>query len=243
MEGYIKLHRKMTEWEWYSDANTMRVFLHILLTANYRPSRYKGIEVGVGETVIGRKALAEKLGLSERQIRTALNHLKSTNEITIKSTNKFSVVRVENWAKWQLCDDEPTNKATNKESNKSPTSDQQVTTPKENKNTRKKENIIPPSVEMVREYCLERKNGIDPEDFCNFYESKGWMVGKNKMKNWQSAVRTWEKSRKDSAPVKQTIEPPKYKKFEPEPEVKAEPMTEKQRANMEELKKRLRGIG
>ena len=57
-------------------------------------------------------------------------------------------------------------------------------------------NIIPPSVEMVKEYCQSRNNSVDPEAFVNFYESKGWMIGKNKMKDWQSAVRTWEKSRK-----------------------------------------------
>lgn len=53
---------------------------------------------------------------------------------------------------------------------------------------------IPPTVEMVREYCQSRNNNVDAEAFCDFYESKGWYVGKNKMKDWQSAVRTWEKN-------------------------------------------------
>jgi hypothetical protein len=56
----------------------------------------------------------------------------------------------------------------------------------------------PPTVEEVRAYCLERKNGIDPERFIAFYESKGWMIGKNKMKSWKSAVITWEKSRDEN---------------------------------------------
>lgn len=59
------------------------------------------------------------------------------------------------------------------------------------KNT--KEKFIPPTVEDVRAYCEERKNKVDPEMFIDFYESKGWMVGKNKMKNWKACVRTWEK--------------------------------------------------
>ena len=65
----------------------------------------------------------------------------------------------------------------------------------------KKENItkdikrfMSPSLQEVKEYCLERENGIDAERFINFYESKGWMIGKNKMKCWKSAVRTWEKN-------------------------------------------------
>jgi len=51
-----------------------------------------------------------------------------------------------------------------------------------------------PTLEEVREYCLERKNSVDPEKWFDFYESKGWMIGKNPMKSWQAAVRTWEKN-------------------------------------------------
>ena len=54
--------------------------------------------------------------------------------------------------------------------------------------------IIPPKLEWIQEYCRERGNSVDPEKFFDFYESKGWMVGKNKMKDWQSSVRTWERN-------------------------------------------------
>ena len=60
--------------------------------------------------------------------------------------------------------------------------------------------FTPPSIEEVRAYCIERENGIDPERFCNFYESKGWMVGKNKMKDWKASVRNWEKINRDNKP-------------------------------------------
>lgn len=60
----------------------------------------------------------------------------------------------------------------------------------------KTQKFIPPTVEEVRAYCNERNNGIDPEEFVSFYESKGWMIGRNKMKNWKSAIITWEKNRK-----------------------------------------------
>ena len=52
--------------------------------------------------------------------------------------------------------------------------------------------FTPPSVEEVKAYCNERKNSVDPESFVDFYSSKGWMIGKNKMKDWKAAVRTWE---------------------------------------------------
>lgn len=54
--------------------------------------------------------------------------------------------------------------------------------------------FIPPSVEEVQAYCRERKNNVDAERFVNYYTSNGWMVGKNKMKDWKSAVRTWERN-------------------------------------------------
>lgn len=57
-----------------------------------------------------------------------------------------------------------------------------------------------PSVEEVRAYCQERNNTVDPEAFINFYESKGWLIGKNKMKDWKAAVRTWERNRKQDKP-------------------------------------------
>lgn len=53
--------------------------------------------------------------------------------------------------------------------------------------------FVPPTVEAVRGYCLERNNGIDPQRFVDFYSAKGWMLGKNKMKDWRACVRTWER--------------------------------------------------
>lgn len=54
-----------------------------------------------------------------------------------------------------------------------------------------------PSLEDVRAYCISRSNNVDPEQFFNFYESKGWVVGKSPMKDWRAAVRTWEKREKE----------------------------------------------
>lgn len=62
----------------------------------------------------------------------------------------------------------------------------------------------PPSVDDVRSYCLERGNDVDPETFVDFYTSKGWKVGRNPMKNWKAAVRTWEKRNKKSKPIEES---------------------------------------
>jgi len=61
----------------------------------------------------------------------------------------------------------------------------------------KPKRFVPPSLEEVQAYCKERNNNVDPEQFINFYEAKGWMVGKNKMKDWKAAVRTWERRDKE----------------------------------------------
>lgn len=65
------------------------------------------------------------------------------------------------------------------------------------KKSRKEKETIPPTLDEVRSYCRERKNGIDPEAFIAHYETTGWMRGKNKIKSWKACVRTWEKNRKD----------------------------------------------
>lgn len=125
-EGYIKLHRKLTEWGWYSDANTFRVFIHLLLLASFHDNEFRGIKLKPGQLIAGRKQLARDLGLTEQTIRTALNHLKSTNEITIKSTNKFSVITIEKWGMYQGAE-EASNQQTNQQPNHQLTNNQPTT--------------------------------------------------------------------------------------------------------------------
>lgn len=131
--GYIKLHRKLLNWGWYKDQNTLAVFLHLLLIANFAETEYMGTKIYPGQAVIGRKSLAEALGMSEQNVRTALNHLKSTNEITIKVTNKFSVVTIVKWELYQVNVAEVTNKSTNKLTNDQPATNHTIRN-KESKN-------------------------------------------------------------------------------------------------------------
>lgn len=71
------------------------------------------------------------------------------------------------------------------------------------KKINKEKRFTPPTVEEVRNYCNERKNNVDAESFVDFYSSKGWMVGKNKMKDWKAAVRTWERNRNNGNTTQQ----------------------------------------
>lgn len=64
---------------------------------------------------------------------------------------------------------------------------------------KKAKRFYPPTLDEVKQYCEERKNNIDPMAFIDFYSSKGWMIGKNRMKDWKAAVRTWERKRKEQS--------------------------------------------
>ena len=119
-KGFIQLHRSLLEWEWYDDKNTKILFLHCLLKANYKDKNYRGKTIKRGSFLTGRDVLANELGLSIQQIRTSLTKLKSTNEITIKSSSQGTIIEVVKYNDYQ----EITNKATDEQ----PTNNQQVTT-------------------------------------------------------------------------------------------------------------------
>ena len=157
LNGYVKLHRKMIEWGWYSNSVVKDTFLHLLMVAAFKPTTYLGYEIKPGQAVIGRKKLASDLGFSEQQIRTALKKLESTGEISIFSTNKFSIITIENWGFYQ--DDEKTL------TNNQPTNNQQITNNqphlKNVKNVKNVKNIyraVPPELlEAFTEFAEMRK--------------------------------------------------------------------------------------
>lgn len=129
MGNWIKLFRKLREWEWYKDSKTLHLFIHLLLTANYRPSSWRGHELMPGQLVSGRKQLAAETGLSEQSIRTSLQRLKSTSDLTTQPTNQFTIYTLCNYSLYQ-CEFEDGNQPANQPER------QQLTT---SKNIRKKE--------------------------------------------------------------------------------------------------------
>ncbi len=121
MEPWIKLYRKFINWEWYKDINCKVVFLHLLLTANWKPVKWKGITLDVGEVVIGRKKLSETLMISEQEIRTALDKLERSQVISRKSTNRYTVAKILNYGNYQgeyVCNQQTTSGATNRATNR-----------------------------------------------------------------------------------------------------------------------------
>lgn len=133
-KGWIKVYRKIIDWEWYQDANTFRVFFHLLINANHSTKKSRGNVVERGQWITSRKELCRDLALTERQVRTALKHLESTNEITIKTTNKFSLITIVNYDKYQRKDNKKDQQSDNQATNRRPSNDQQVATNNNDKN-------------------------------------------------------------------------------------------------------------
>ena len=99
--GFILLHRSILRWEWYGDLNTARLFIHLLLTVNYEPQRWQGIAVERGQRVASLAKLADETGLTVKQVRTALEHLKRTGEVTHTATSKYGLFTVNHYDRYQ----------------------------------------------------------------------------------------------------------------------------------------------
>lgn len=157
-KGNISINRKITDWEWYSDANTFRVFMHLLLNANWKEKTWKGHIIKRGQLITSSMSIAQDLRLSRQSVRLSISKLKSTNEITTTTTNKFTFVTIVKYDVYQHSTKE-NNPQTNPQptqptTNKQPTSNQQTTTTNKDNN-----------------YNKENKE-IKGENFLNFGDSK-----------------------------------------------------------------------
>ena len=121
MNGYIKLNRQIVNWEWYLDFPTKMLFIHLLVSATHKEVKHKGGVLGPAQIITTLPNLSEQTGLSIQQIRRAIINLKSTGEITDKTTNKNRLITINNWTLYQL-DDIQSNRQNN-----SQTTDKQQT--------------------------------------------------------------------------------------------------------------------
>ena len=132
-EGYVKAYRSILNWRWYKDANTSRLFFHLILTANYEQGYFEGRTINRGQRVCSIQKLSDEINISVRSVSTAINHLKSTNEVTIETTTKYSIITVNNYDLYQS--------ATNVLTNDRQTGDKRVTNDRQQyKNNKKNKN-------------------------------------------------------------------------------------------------------
>ena len=155
---YIKLDRNILTWGWYTDANTVRLFIHIILKANIKECKFLGVTVKRGQLVTSYANLAKELNLSIRSVRTALNHLKATGEVTVKIYPKFSVISVVNYDRYQ-------DRVTGKVTGKRQATDSQATVNRQQskniKNAKEEKNIYmpPPALREWEKSIPERFRG------------------------------------------------------------------------------------
>lgn len=126
-ESWIKIYRRFLDWEWYGKSEMVHLFLHLLLKANVEDKRWQGIVIKRGQLVTGRGSLIVETGISERTIRTCLQKLQETGEITVEASNRFSLITICNYDSYQEREIESVQQT----SNQRPTTDQQTSTTKE----------------------------------------------------------------------------------------------------------------
>jgi hypothetical protein len=99
--GWIKIHRKILDWEWYSDINTCRLFFHLLLKVNHEDSTWRGVTIKRGQTLTSLPSLAAETKLSPRMLRCSLNKLKTTGEVSNHSTNLYRLITINKYDEYQ----------------------------------------------------------------------------------------------------------------------------------------------
>ena len=198
--SYIKLHRKMLEWEWYDHDITKLLFLHLLLIASWKENRWHGIELHPGELIRTNENLADELGKTIQQIRTAISNLKTTEEITVRFVGRIRIITIKNWGLYQNDNSKPNSKS-NTFSTANPTALQQHSNsiPTAYKESKEYKNVrsmytphTPPTFEEVQDYCYQNGyQNTDIEAFMAYNEAQNWKM------DWKKALVLWAKKDKD----------------------------------------------
>lgn len=108
--GYIKLYKKMENWQWYKESTTLHLFIDLLLDANFEESKIGFQIIKRGQCLTSLKRMSLRTGLSYRQIRTCLDKLQKSGEIDKQSTNRYSIITINNYNDYQDSDKQKTNK-------------------------------------------------------------------------------------------------------------------------------------
>jgi hypothetical protein len=160
--GWVKLHRRLMSWAWKSDPNMVALWVDLLVRANHAPRQFQTLTIERGSCVVGLHSLSKSTGISIRGIRTCLTKLKSTNEVTSRSTNKFTIITIVNYSLYQGCDDDE--RQAERQAHRQ-TNDKQTTT---NKNVRIKEedprsSLLPSSSYFDKSTCTDTHTARTPE--------------------------------------------------------------------------------
>lgn len=198
-------------------------WIDLLLSANHKDKKIcidgKPVVIKSGSFHTSIVQLADRWGWDRRKVSRFIDVLESDGMLSRNSTTNGTTLTIVNYGFFQ--NERTTNGTPNGTTDGTAHGTADGTThgtqtinikndKKEKKEKNNGGNFVPPTLEEVTAYCQERNNEINPQTFIDFYQSKGWFIGKNKMKDWKAAVRTWERNRKDQPKEKS----PGYKQFE-----------------------------
>jgi hypothetical protein len=195
--GWIKLHRKILDNPIVcKDPDYFTIWIYLLLNATH--TEYDVIFKGKrrilksGELLSGRKSISEKTKISESKVQRILKTFQNEQQIEQQTTNINRLISITKWDCYQITEQQHEQQL----NNEGTTTEQRVNTNNNVNNIKKEKNVkfIKPTIDQIKEYCTERNNNINAERFFDHYEANGWMTGKNKLKDWKAAVRTWEKN-------------------------------------------------
>ncbi len=182
-QGWICVHRKLLEWEWFDDHNTFRLFMYLMLKANHQDKNWKGILIKRGQHLTSLDKIVAGSGLSKSQIRTAINKLKSTREIAHDSNAQHTVITIINYDLYQASDTQNSTPVTHE----SHTNDTPMT-PNNNDNNGNNDNNkeVP-----VKKSPSKKKKTAFPDDFCITQEMYDWFVDKGFVVDIEEATEAW----------------------------------------------------
>ena len=199
-KGWIRLHRRLQDCEIWANNQPFDMrsaWVDLLMMANHKETTmlfdYEQIVVERGQLITSVRQLSARWSWSKDRTLKYLRTLERLEMIHRDSNNKRTLITIDNYGIYQ--DDRDTDQDTDTDTGKD-TGSPQTRMIKNVKNVNNNRAFQKPTVEEVRAYCQERNNTVDPETFVDYYESKNWMIGKNKMKDWKAAVRTWERYEK-----------------------------------------------
>ena len=152
METWVKLYRKFDEWEWFTNSDMVHLFIFCMIKANHKPKKWNGITIERGQFVTSLRSLNEATGIPIRKIRTGINRLKSTHELTSKATHQFTILTVCNYDSYQSVENESDTANDTVNDNQTTNERQQLKNVKNEKNKELKEYTSIPLSQIEAQY-------------------------------------------------------------------------------------------
>lgn len=212
--GYIKMYRSILDNPIVcKDSEVFSIWCYLLLEATHDGYETlfgnQRITVKKGQLVTSRKSIANKFNINESKVERTFILFKNEQMIEQQSSTKNRLITILNWDKFQNKEQRNEHHSNNNRT----TSEQQVNTNNNDKNVNNEKNdknntlkikdtvrFVKPNLDEIRNYILDDNLSVDANTFFDYYESNGWVVGKNKMKDWKATLRNWSRKNVQTKP-------------------------------------------